>query len=58
MKEWRYIRYADGSEELYNRDADPEEWINISRDPGYDVVKHDLIKLLPEINAEPSENEK
>lgn len=25
---WRYIRYADGSEELYDRQLDPLEWTN------------------------------
>ena len=23
---WRYIRYADGSEELYDHQTDPNEW--------------------------------
>ncbi len=27
---WRYIRYADGSEELYDHDADPLEWRNLA----------------------------
>jgi arylsulfatase A-like enzyme len=27
---WRYIRYADGSEELYDHDVDPNEWDNLS----------------------------
>lgn len=26
---WRYIQYADGSEELYDHDADPKEHINL-----------------------------
>lgn len=26
---WRYIRYADGSEELYDHQADPHEWNNL-----------------------------
>lgn len=26
---WRYIRYADGSEELYDLQADPHEWTNL-----------------------------
>ena len=29
---WRYIRYADGSEELYDRAVDPNEWDNLARD--------------------------
>lgn len=32
---WRYIRYADGSEELYDHDADPHEWTNLA-----DQVQH------------------
>lgn len=26
---WRYIHYADGSEELYDMQADPNEWVNL-----------------------------
>ncbi len=32
---WRYIRYADGSEELYDHDNDPHEWTNLA-----DQVQH------------------
>ncbi|MDP7048292.1 MAG: sulfatase [Verrucomicrobiota bacterium] len=32
-KRWRYIRYADGSEELYNHDYDPNEWTNLAKQP-------------------------
>jgi arylsulfatase A-like enzyme len=27
---WRYIRYADGSEELYDHRDDPNEWTNLA----------------------------
>jgi arylsulfatase A-like enzyme len=30
---WRYIRYADGSEELYDHQTDPNEWNNIAAKP-------------------------
>lgn len=37
---FRYIRYADGSEELYDHRADPSEWTNVAADPNYrDVVE-------------------
>lgn len=28
---WRYIRYADGSEELYDHRTDPNEWTNLAQ---------------------------
>jgi arylsulfatase A-like enzyme len=39
-KQWRYIHYFDGSEELYNLKNDPEEWTNLAGDPEFkDVIK-------------------
>ena len=35
---WRYIRYADGGEELYDHTNDPHEWHNLARDPQYREV--------------------
>ena len=32
---WRYIRYSDGSEELYDHKSDPWEWDNLASDPQY-----------------------
>jgi arylsulfatase A-like enzyme len=29
---WRYSLYADGSEELYNHESDPNEWNNLAAD--------------------------
>ena len=29
---WRYIHYADGSEELYDHNTDPHEWHNLASD--------------------------
>ena len=29
-RHWRYIRYRDGSEELYNQRQDPHEWRNLA----------------------------
>lgn len=44
---WRYIRYRDGSEELYDHDADPHEWTNLAAEPTYRPVIADLARWLP-----------
>jgi arylsulfatase A-like enzyme len=49
---WRYIRYADGGEELYDHDADPYEWTNLAADAKYADVKKELAKRLPTENKE------
>ncbi len=45
--QYRYIRYRDGSEELYDRMKDPHEWTNISNNPKYAAVKKNLNAILP-----------
>jgi hypothetical protein len=44
---WRYIRYKDGTEELYDRSKDPNEWTNIAARPESAAVKKDLAQCLP-----------
>lgn len=46
-KDWRYIRYEDGSEELYDLNKDPEEWRNLANDPEYAAVKKRLKSEAP-----------
>lgn len=48
---WRYIRYDDGSEELYDHDADPNEWENLAGRSGYADVIATLARWLPDDNA-------
>ncbi len=50
---WRYIRYADGSEELYDRAGDPNEWTNRASDPKAAEIKRELARWLPKENAPP-----
>jgi arylsulfatase A-like enzyme len=50
---WRYIRYADGSEELYDLKADPNEWHNVARDSRHAAAKAELVKWLPKVNKKP-----
>jgi len=45
--DWRYIRYADGSEELYDHRSDPYEWTNLADRPEHAAVKQRLAAKLP-----------
>jgi len=44
---YRYIRYIDGSEELYDHQADREEWTNLAADPAHAAAKQRLAALIP-----------
>ncbi len=48
---FRYIRYHDGSEELYDHDTDPNEWHNLAADPAYADAKVELARWLPTENT-------
>lgn len=48
---WRYIRYHDGGEELYDEAADPYEWTNLADKPEWASKKAELAKFLPTENA-------
>lgn len=44
---WRYIRYEDGSEELYDHRKDPDEWTNLAQQPEYKEIKKELTNMIP-----------
>jgi len=44
---WRYIRYGDGGEELYNLESDPHEWKNLAEDIGFSDIKKRMRAMLP-----------
>ncbi len=48
---YRYIRYADGSEELYDHQADPMEHRNLAGEADLAEVKAEFAKWLPETNV-------
>jgi choline-sulfatase len=50
---WRYIRYADGTEELYDHRDDPHEWKNLANDPQFTGIKRDHFRWLPTPEAQP-----
>lgn len=41
-RRWRYIRYNNGMEELYDHDSDAHEWINLAGNPELEPIKNDL----------------
>jgi len=47
---WRYIRYTDGSEELYDHQQDPKEWRNLAGNAEHGDVKQKLARWLPRKN--------
>ncbi|VGO13637.1 Choline-sulfatase [Pontiella desulfatans] len=63
---YRYIRYEDGSDELYDHRTDPHEWTNQSNNPEFSELKEQLKASIlefqettPESNADkPSANKK
>jgi hypothetical protein len=50
---WRYIRYRDGGEELYDCAADPNEFHNLAADPRHDSLKKELAAWIPKSCAPP-----
>ncbi|MFN3324223.1 MAG: sulfatase [Bryobacteraceae bacterium] len=48
---WSYIRYHDGSEELYDRRKDPNEWVNLANRQDLAPVKRELARWLPKHDA-------
>ena len=54
-RRYRYTRYADGREELYDHDTDPHEWRNLAGESSLSAVKARLAAHLPRSEA-PSRN--
>lgn len=52
---WRYIRYADGAEELYDEAHDPFEWTNLASKPEFASRIQELKTRLPAQNSADAE---
>lgn len=52
-EEWRYIRYADGSQELYDLKQDPQEHANLAGKPRYRQTIEELSRWLPKKDVGP-----
>ena len=53
---YRYIRYRDGGEELYDHRDDPHEWHNLAARPGQQAIQRELAAWLPKNWAESAAN--
>ena len=54
-RDWRFIRYADGSEELYDMRNDPNEWTNLADRAHSQSILAVLRKMLPQESQQPIE---
>ncbi len=51
---YRSIHYADGSEELYDMVADPNEWTNLVNNPQFAPVLAEHRRWLPKVDVPPA----
>jgi arylsulfatase A-like enzyme len=47
-RDWRYLRYQSGEEELYDIAHDPHEWHNLAQDQAHQAK---LAELRPQLDA-------
>lgn len=48
---YRYIRYNNGKEELYDHERDPHEWKNLSNHPEFETVRRQHLKSLNDLTG-------
>ena len=52
-RDWRYIRYGDDGEELYDLKSDPNEWNNLASRAEHESLKAKMQAFAPKTFAEP-----
>jgi hypothetical protein len=58
VDQWRYIRYADGSEELYDHSNDEYEWNNLAKNEAFAKIKTELAQRLPAVEKPAGKRQK
>jgi choline-sulfatase len=53
---WRYIEYADGSQELYDLKSDPNEWTNLAKHAELLPIITEHRRWLPQVDVAPAAN--
>ncbi|HEY1083139.1 MAG TPA: sulfatase-like hydrolase/transferase, partial [Prosthecobacter sp.] len=54
--QYRYIRYADGSEEFYDLKKDPQEATNLAGNPAFAEAIENHRRWLPKVDVPPAPN--
>ena len=54
-RDWRYIRYGDDGEELYDLRKDPNEWNNLAAQAKYADLKVEMQNFAPQTFAAPEQ---
>jgi iduronate 2-sulfatase len=57
-RNFRYIRYRDGTEELYDHRTDPQEHENLAADPELAGIKEKLGAYMPKRDVVPASFDK
>jgi arylsulfatase A-like enzyme len=52
-RDWRYIRYGEDGEELYDLRRDPNEWTNLANSGEHEAVKERMRRVAPQTFAPP-----
>ncbi|MAV35916.1 MAG: hypothetical protein CMJ59_10690 [Planctomycetaceae bacterium] len=50
-RRWRYIRYNNGAQELYDHDNDPFEWTNLATSPKHAAITKALYRQLVDVRG-------
>ena len=53
-RRYRYIQYADGSEEFYDLEVDPDEWTNLAGRPEVAALMEEHRRWIPRIDQPPA----
>lgn len=52
-RDYRYIHYSNGDDELYDHRSDPNEWRNLAKQPEMESVIREHAQFLPKVNVPP-----
>ncbi len=50
-EQYRFIRYENGAEELYDHAIDPHEWSNLANRHDHESILHRFRAALPQFDA-------